>query len=110
MMSELTNIRGTAPCQQTGLRPMRSGALLRMIVRMLAIRLITLALTLASVPDPNAGSYEAGLRLTRVSTSAPRPYSTHHWSIEREVALRARKRSSERMATALMRRTATVPR
>lgn len=37
---------------------------LLMIVRTLAMRLMTLALTLASGPAPNAGSYEAGERLT----------------------------------------------
>ena len=38
--------------------------ILLMIVRTLAIRLMILALTLASGPAPNAGSYEAGERLT----------------------------------------------
>lgn len=66
-MTELTNIKG-----------------ILMMVRTLAMRWMILALMLASGPEPNAGSYEAGDRL-----------------------IRARKRSSERTATALMRRTQT---
>lgn len=43
--------------------------ILLMIVRTLAIRLMILALTLASGPAPNAGSYEAGERLTAKNVS-----------------------------------------
>lgn len=79
--------------------------ILRIMVRTLAIRVMTFALTLASLPVPNAGSYDEGEKLTgggRVSGG------TELGCYSGDGVLRARKRSSERMATALMRRTMTA--
>lgn len=68
---ELTNINGTVFLKVSVSRLFRgrSSALggcfvLRMMVLMLAMRLMILALTLASGPVPKAGSYDAGERLT----------------------------------------------
>lgn len=47
----------------------REGLVLRMIVLMLAMRLMIFALTLASGPVPKAGSYDAGERLTAKGVS-----------------------------------------
>ena len=77
-MTEFTKIKGTADnvslpteaaersshLRQQLRQGERGAVILRMIVRTLAMRLMILALTLASTPVPNAGSYEAGERLT----------------------------------------------
>lgn len=102
------------------------------MVRILAIKWITFALTLASPPVPKAGSYEAGERFTIRHVSyclylffilqpCPSPKSCAVIRFEKLTqsgigrrasgrslggnVLRARKRSSERMATALIRST-----
>lgn len=77
-MTELTNIKGTrrrvsfaqfhTRLRQRRWFGTREGAdALLMMVRTLAMRWMTLALMLASGPEPNAGSYEAGERLTRTA-------------------------------------------
>lgn len=73
-MTELTNIKGTRhrvsftrfyTRLDSNVGSVHGADILLMMVRTLAMRWMILALMLASGPEPNAGSYEAGERLTR---------------------------------------------
>lgn len=52
-----------------------------MIVRMLAIKWIVLAFTLASAPEPNAGSYDAGDKLTIGSEAKMKNGQISRWRL-----------------------------